>query len=66
MMVTSLTTMVAFLATGCSSIMTISSFGIFAAIIVPVNYFQSIFLLPAYYVTYEKHIANLFEYKNLI
>jgi predicted RND superfamily exporter protein len=56
MMVTSITTVFSFIATGFSTIMPISTFGIFAAILVAINYFEVILILPIYYLIYDKHI----------
>ena len=57
-MVTASTTCVAFMATGFSDIMPISSFGIYAAIIIPVNYCLVITMYPAVLMFWEKHINN--------
>jgi len=56
MAITSSTTAVAFFANGLSSMIAISSFGIFAGIIVPVNYMLVIFIFPPAVVWYEEHI----------
>jgi predicted RND superfamily exporter protein len=58
MMVTSLTTMVSFMATAVTYIIPVSTFGIFASIIIPVNYFLVISVLPAYYMIYENHLKE--------
>ena len=55
MFVTSITTAVAFLATSISKIMPISSFGIFASIVVPMNYILVIFVFPPFVVLSEKY-----------
>jgi len=56
MAVTSSTTAVAFLANAFSSIMPISSFGIYAAIIIPVNYFLVISFFPAVLMWWEQKV----------
>jgi predicted RND superfamily exporter protein len=61
MMVTSITTVFSFIATGFSTIMPISTFGIFAAILVTINYFEVILILPIYYLIYDKHIQPRFK-----
>lgn len=58
MLATSSTTSAAFLATGFSSIMPISSFGIYAAILVPINYILVITFFPALLIIYEKKLKN--------
>ena len=54
--VTSFTTAVAFLATGMSDLMPISSFGFFAAIIIPMNYVLVITAYPPILVIWHKYI----------
>lgn len=61
MMITSLTTIVSFLATSFSNIMPISSFGIFAAIVVAVNYLIVILVMPPFIIIYEKYIKERFK-----
>ena len=51
--VTSTTTCVAFSANAFSSLVPIKAFGIFAAIIVPVNYLMDIFIMPAAIIVHE-------------
>jgi len=58
MAVTSSTTAVAFLANAFSSIMPISAFGIYAAIIIPVNYFLVISFFPAVLMFWEQKIKG--------
>jgi len=56
--VTSTTTCVAFLANGLSDQVPIRGFGIFAAIIVPVNYLMVIFIMPSAVMIYERDVKN--------
>jgi len=56
MAVTSSTTAVAFLANAFSELMPISSFGIYAALIIPMNYFLVIFFFPAVLMWWEQKI----------
>ena len=56
--VTSFTTGVAFMATGFSEIMSISSFGYFAAIIIPVNYLLVITAYPPVLVIQERYLKD--------
>lgn len=56
--VTSSTTSVAFLANVNSKLMPIKSFGIFAAIIIPMNYFIFVFYFPAILMFWDKKIRN--------
>jgi len=56
MAVTSSTTAVAFLANAFSELMPISSFGIYAAAIVPINYFLVIFFFPAVLMWWEQKV----------
>lgn len=53
MMVTSLTTMVSFMSTSFTSIIPVRTFGLFAAIIIPINYTLLILVLPNTYVFYH-------------
>ena len=57
-LVTASTTGVAFLATGFSEILPISAFGIYASIIVPVNYILVITMFPSVLSIYEKYIKE--------
>lgn len=50
---TSSTTAFAFLSNGFSSLMPVSAFGYFAAVVVPVNYILIVFYWPAFIVLYE-------------
>jgi len=56
MAITSSTTAVAFFANGLSKLVTISSFGFFAGVIVPVNYLLVIMIFPPAVVWYEENI----------
>lgn len=58
MFATSSTTSAAFLATGLSNIMPISSFGIFASILIPMNFLIVITFFPAILIIYEKKIVK--------
>ena len=61
MLVTSITTAVSFLSTCISPIMPICSFGIFASIVITVNYFLILTVIPNIYIFYEKHIKKRFN-----
>ena len=56
MAITSSTTAVAFFANGMSKLITISSFGWFAGVIVPVNYLLVIMIFPPAVIWYEEKI----------
>lgn len=58
MLATSSTTSVCFLATGMSEIMPLASFGIFAGILVPVNYGLVITAFPIFIMFYEYKFKN--------
>lgn len=58
MLATSSTTSAAFLATGMSPIMPISSFGIFAGILIPVNYILVITFYPAIVIVHYNHFID--------
>ena len=58
MLVTSLTTMVSFLATSISSIVPIMTFGVFAAIIIPINFFLVISITPCYFIIYDIYLRK--------
>ena len=58
---TSSTTCVAFLANYFSPIMPIKAFGIFAAIIIPVNFLLVIWIFPALIIFEDKYIKAWFE-----
>ena len=62
---TSMTNFVAFLATCFASIMPMQGFGIFATIVISLDYILLIFILPCYYVFYEKHLLKIFSWKSL-
>jgi len=55
MLATSSTTGAAFLATGFSPIMPISSFGFFAGILIPINFILVITFYPAVLIVYTKY-----------
>lgn len=61
MLATSSTTGAAFLATGLSEIMPISSFGFFAGILVPVNFILVITYFPASLIVFEKYTKNIMD-----
>lgn len=56
MAVTSSTTAVAFMANIFSTIMPIRGFGIYSGIIVPVNFFLVVMILPPAVILYERYI----------
>jgi len=56
--ITSGTTAVAFLANVLSPQMPIKSFGIYAAIIIPANFFLIVTLFPPAVIIYEKYLAK--------
>jgi predicted RND superfamily exporter protein len=56
MAVTSSTTCVAFMANYFSSLMPIKAFGIFAGVIVPVNYFLVVMMFPSAVIFYDRTI----------
>jgi len=58
MAITSSTTAVAFFANSFSPLMNIAAFGIFAGVIVPINYFLVIMIFPPAVVWYEDAILN--------
>jgi predicted RND superfamily exporter protein len=53
LLATSSTTGFAFLSNGFSSLMPVSAFGIFAFILIPMNFFLIIFYYPAFLIVYE-------------
>ena len=61
-LVTSSTTSVAFLANGLSEIVPIRAFGIFAAIIIPVNFVLIILIMPAIQLIHDRYFAKCFTY----
>ena len=56
--VTSSTTSVAFMANVFSPLMPIKSFGVFAGLIIPVNYIMMIFIFPPAVIFYENKLKN--------
>ena len=58
MAITSSTTAVAFFANAFSPMLNIAAFGIFAGIIVPINYFLVVMIFPPAVVWYEEKILN--------
>jgi predicted RND superfamily exporter protein len=62
---TSVTNFVAFLGVCFSALMPISGFGIFAVIVVTIDYILIILVLPAYYIFNEKFIEPLFSWRKL-
>lgn len=65
MFVTSFTTASAFLATGFSDIMPISSFGYFAAVLIVSNYILVITLFPAVLMVYEYSCGKFCIYEKM-
>jgi len=63
---TSLTTAMAFLATGFSDIMPISAFGFFASTLVMINFFFAITIFPALLIIFERYLAHRFMYRKYI
>jgi predicted RND superfamily exporter protein len=59
---TSFTTAVAFLATGVSPVMPISSFGIYAATAIVMNYFMAITILPPAVIIYHRNFSSKRNY----
>ena len=62
---TSVTNFVAFLGVCFSALMPLSGFGIYAVIVVSIDYILIILVLPAYYIFNEKFIAPLFSWRKL-
>lgn len=58
-MATSSTTAACFFATGLSEIMPLSSFGIFAGILIPMNFILVILAFPTFIMFYEYHLKKL-------
>jgi predicted RND superfamily exporter protein len=56
--ITSSTTCVAFLSNSMSKVIPIKAFGYYAAIIIPVNFFLIIIMLPPMLVFYEKYLSH--------
>ena len=63
--VTSSTTSVAFLANALSDIVPIRAFGIFAAIIIPVNFLLIILIMPAIQIIHDRYFAKCFTYRKI-
>ena len=61
MAVTSSTTSVAFLANFASPMLPIRAFGIFAGVMVPVNFFLTIVVFPPSVLIYDKYIHGSFH-----
>lgn len=61
-LVTSSTTSIAFLANALSEIRPIRAFGIFAAIIVPVNFIIVILVIPSTQVIHDRYFADCCDY----
>ncbi len=59
--VTTFTTAIAFLANAFSKLMPIKSFGIFAAVLIPLNYLQVILVFPAILIIHERYFSTLFS-----
>lgn len=64
--VTSSTTAVAFLANALSDIRPIRAFGIYAAIIIPVNFFIVILIMPSIQVVHDRHFRDKCNYRTLV
>lgn len=60
LLVTSSTTCVAFLSNAMSNIIPIKAFGLYAAIIIPVNFFIVITMLPPMLLFYDKYLSSRF------
>jgi len=58
MLATSTTSVVAFLANMMSDLVPVASFGIFVAIVIPVNFLLAVFLLPAEIILWEKYLKK--------
>lgn len=59
LLATSGTTAFAFLSNGFSSLMPVSAFGLFAFILVPINYILIVFYFPAFLIVYENSVREL-------
>ena len=57
--VTSLTTTGAFLSNMISEIMPIKSFGLYAAIIIPINFILTVLLFPPILVVYDEYLSQI-------
>lgn len=60
MSVTSSTTAVAFFANAFSPIMPIRAFGIFSGVLIPINFFLVVMIMPPAVIYYETKIKNKF------
>lgn len=60
-LVTTITTAVAFFANFFSQLMPISSFGIFAAMLIPINYLLVIFILPAHIIIHDRYFSKFYS-----
>ena len=60
MFITSFTTSIAFIATGLSKIMPISTFGFFSSIIIPINFILTVTFYPAILILWERKINGKF------
>ena len=65
-LVTSSTTAIAFLANALSDIRPIRAFGIFAAIIIPVNFFIVILVMPPVQIIHDTYLKNRCDYRNCL
>ena len=63
--VTSSTTAVAFLANALSDIRPIRAFGIYAAIIIPVNFFIIVFMMPSIVVIHDHYMKEKCAYRKI-
>lgn len=61
MTVTSSTTAVAFFANAMSPIMPIRAFGIFTGVLIPINFFLVVMIMPPAVIYYESKIQNRFN-----
>jgi len=64
-LVTSTTTAVAFAANALSDIRPIRAFGIFAAILIPVNFFILILVLPSIQIIHDRHFKERCAYRKI-
>ena len=66
MLVTSLTSSVAFSACTTSQVMPIRAFGWFATLVVPLLFLQTILFQPFVYFFYEKYLLNERKWRNCL
>ena len=59
--VTTITTAAAFFANYFSALMPTSSFGIFAVILIPINYLLVIFILPAHIIIHDRYFSKIYS-----